>query len=96
VSGSTRNGVRDSRSENSRTDGKDAAGEITESPLDRVYYGGEVGVMYGQWSGKGGGDMWQTYVVGTVGNDNSQITAGAAYEESNGHGVRFRSFSTPR
>jgi hypothetical protein len=98
VSGPTRNGVRNSRSEDSRTDGKDGAGEIMESPLDRVYYGGEVGVLYGRWSGKGGGDMFETYVVGTVGNDKFQITAGASYEEWNGsgRGVRFRSFAAPR
>jgi hypothetical protein len=96
VSGPTGNGVRDSRPGNSRTDGKDSAGEIMESPLDRVYYGGEVGVLYGRWSGKGGGDMWETYVVGTVGNDKFQITAGASYDEWNGHGVRFRSFAAPR
>jgi hypothetical protein len=98
VSGSTGNGVRDSRPENSRTDGKDSAGEIMESPLDRVYYGGEVGVLYGRWSGKGGGDMWETYVVGTVGNDKFQISAGASYDEWNGsgRGLRFRSFSGGR
>jgi hypothetical protein len=93
------NGVRDSRSENSRIDGKDSAGEMTvESPTDRVYYGGEVGVLYGRWSGKGGGDMWETYIVGTVGNDKFQITAGASYDEwsGSGRGVRFRSFAAPR
>jgi len=36
--------------------------------------------------------------VGTVGNDKFQITAGASYDEwnSNGRGVRFRSFGAPR
>jgi hypothetical protein len=96
VPGQKGNSVRDSRSENSRTDGKDSAGEIMESPLERVYYGGEVGVLYGRWSGRGGGDMWETYVVGTVGNDKFQISAGASYDEWNGHGVRFRSFVAPR
>jgi hypothetical protein len=92
------NGVRDFRVQNSRMDGKDSAGEITEPSLGRVYYGGEVGFLYGRWSGKGGGDMWETYVVGTVGNDKFQITAGAAFDEWNGTGrsVRFRSFAAPR
>lgn len=96
VSGPKGNG--DSRSENSGADGKDNAGGIMESSADRVYYGGEVGVLYGQWSGKGGGNMWETYVVGAVGNDKFQITAGAAYDEWNGNGraVRFRSFAAPR
>jgi hypothetical protein len=96
VSGPRANGVRDSRSENSGTDGKDSPNEMLSSSRNSIYYGGEVGVLYGQWSGKGGGDMWETYVVGTVGNDKFQITAGAAYEESSGRGLRARSFAAPR
>jgi hypothetical protein len=69
---------------------------MLSSSLNPIYYGGEVGVLYGRWSGKGGGDMWQTYVVGTVGNDKFQITAGAAYEEWNGRGLRLRSFTGSR
>jgi hypothetical protein len=88
--------ARRSRSENSGTDGKDPIDEIIGSPLDRVYYGGEVGVLYGQWTGKGGGDLLETYIMGTVGNDKFQITAGAAYEEWSGRAQRFRSFATPR
>jgi hypothetical protein len=79
-------------------DGKDNSDQILDSPLSRVYYGGEVGFLYGRWSGKGGGDMWESYVVGTVGNDKFQITAGASYDEwnANGRSVRFRSFAGPR
>jgi hypothetical protein len=77
---------------------KDLPTEMQSSSLDPLYYGGEVGVLYGRWSGKGGGDMWQTYIVGTVGNDKVQITAGASYDEwnGNGRGLRFRSFAAPR
>jgi hypothetical protein len=77
-------------------DGKDVGDEM--SPLSRVYYGGEIGFLYGRWSGKGGGDMWESYIVGTVGNDKFQITAGASYDEwnPNGRSVRFRSFAAPR
>jgi hypothetical protein len=78
------------------TDGKDSPAEMMNSPLNPVYWGGEVGVLYGQWSGKGGGDLLQTYIMGTVGNDKFQITAGAAYEESSGRALRFRSFPVPR
>ena len=39
------------------TDGKDSPAEMLNSSLNPVYSGGEVGVLYGQWSGKGGGDM---------------------------------------
>jgi hypothetical protein len=84
----------DSDGKNLGTDGKDSLDEIT-SP-STIYYGGEIGVLYGRWSGKGGGDMWQTYVEGTVGNDKFQITAGAAYEEWSGRGTRLRSFAVPR
>ena len=78
--------------------GKDSPAEMPSSSLNPVYYGGEVGVLYGRWSGKGGGDMWQTYIEGTVGNDKFQITAGASYDEwsGNGRGLRFRSFAAPR
>ena len=79
-------------------DGKDSPDEMLSSPLNPTYSGGEVGVLYGRWSGKGGGDMWQTYIEGTVGNDKFQITAGASYDEwnGNGRGLRSRSFAAPR
>jgi len=79
-------------------DAKDSPDEILSSSANPTYYGGEVGFLYGRWSGKGGGDMWETYGVGTVGNDKFQITAGASYDEWNGSGrsVRFRSFAAPR
>ena len=90
--------VRGSDGKDLGLDGKDNDDAMFESPLSRVYCGGEVGFLYGRWSGKGGGDMWETYIVGTVGNDNFQITAGASYDEwnANGRSVRFRSFATPR
>jgi len=79
-------------------DAKDSPDEMLSSSANPIYYGGEVGFLYGRWSGKGGGDMWETYIVGTVGNDKFQITAGASYDEWNGNGrsVRFRSFTAPR
>jgi hypothetical protein len=79
-------------------DPKDSPDEMLSSSANPIYYGGEVGFLYGRWSGKGGGDAWETYVVGTVGNDKFQITAGASYDESNatGRSVRFRSFAAPR
>ena len=90
--------VHASDGKDSGADGKDSPAEMQSSSLDPLYYGGEVGVLYGRWSGKGGGDMWQTYIVGTVGNDKVQITAGASYDEwnGNGRGLRFRSFAAPR
>lgn len=88
-----------------RTDGKDLGADASDSPdemlsssANPVYCGGEIGFLYGRWSGKGGGDMWETYITGTVGNDKFQITAGASYDEWNGSGrsLRFRSFAAPR
>jgi hypothetical protein len=93
----TKNGsaASNSRPENFGTDAKDSP-EMIVSPSDRIYYGGEIGFMYGQWSGKGGGDVMQSYILGQVGNDHFQITAGAAYEESSGRTSRFHSFVVPR
>jgi len=63
---------------------------------DQVYYGGEVGILYGRWTSKGGGDLMRSYILGTVGNDKFQISAGAAYEESSGHSARYHSYVFPR
>jgi len=86
----------DSRSENFGTDSKDLPGEMMVPPSDRIYYGGEIGILYGQWSGKGSGDIMQSYILGQVGNDKFQITAGAAYEDWSGHTPRFHSFNLSR
>ena len=84
-----------SRPGNLGTDAKDSP-EVTMSPPDHFYYGGEIGFMYGHWSGKGGGDLMQSYIMGAAGNDHFQITAGAAFDDWNGHAARFRSFGFPR
>jgi hypothetical protein len=95
--------IKPSAASNSRlqmlaTDGKDLPAEMISSPLSQVYYTGEVGFVYGQWSGKGSGDYVGSYVWGQAGNDKFQINAGASYDEWNGNGrsVRFRSFAAPR
>jgi hypothetical protein len=85
----------DSPSGNFGPDGKDLTGMMMSLP-DQVYYGGEVGILYGRWTGKGGGDLMQSYILGTVGNDKFQISVGAAYEESSGRTPRFHSFVLPR
>ena len=66
------------------TDGKDSSVQIVNSPLNPIYYGGEVGFRYGHASGKFGGDDFATYMMGTAGNDKFQITVGAGYEELSG------------
>jgi hypothetical protein len=82
-----------SRTENFGADGKDLPGEMMASPLSNVYYTGEVGFLYGHWSGNGGGDYVGSYVWGQAGNDKFQITAGGSFENWDGHGSKFRSFS---
>jgi hypothetical protein len=82
-----------SQSGNFGPDGKDLPGEMMASPLSNVYYTGEVGFMYGHSSGSGGGDYVGSYVWGQAGNDKFQITAGGSFENWDGHGPKFRSFS---
>jgi len=86
----------DSRSANLPTDGKDLSPEMLNSPLNQVYVTGEVGFMYGQWSGKGDGDYVGSYIWGQAGNDKLQITAGGSFENWNGSGPKFRSFNLVR
>lgn len=54
------------------------------------YAHGEIGFLYGRSTGKFDRDLEQGYIMGEVGNDKFQITAGAAYERSSGRVPRFR------
>ena len=85
-----------SRSANLATDGKDLPAEMLSSPLNHVYYTGEVGFVYGQWSGRGNGDYWQNYVWGQVGNDKFQINAGASFENWSGNSPKIRAYPFSR
>jgi hypothetical protein len=85
-----------SQSQNSAVDGKDLPGEMISSPLNQVYATGEVGFVYGQWSGKGNGDYWQNYVWGQAGNDHFQINAGASFENWSGSSPKIRASSFSR
>jgi hypothetical protein len=80
----------------SGTDGKDSPAEMVNVPWSPIYYGGEMGVFYGRWNGKYGGDIVETYIRGDVGNERFHISAGAAYGESNVNVPRFRSSTGPR
>ena len=77
-------------------DGKDLPNEMISSPLNPVYYTGEVGFMYGRWSGKGSGDYIGSYVWGQAGDDKFQITAGASFENWSGNSRRIRGYSFSR
>jgi hypothetical protein len=85
-----------SRQRIAATDGKDLPGEMISSPLNQVYCTGEVGFVYGRWSGKGNGDYWQNYVSGQVGNDHFQINAGASFENWSGNSPKVRGYSFSR
>jgi hypothetical protein len=85
-----------SRSESLASDGKDLPSELMSPPTNRVYYSGEVGFLYGQWSGQGNGDYWQSYVWGQAGNDKFQINAGAAFENWSGNSPKIRAYSFSR
>ena len=64
----------------SPADRADSSAGVFTLRLDPAYSGGEIGVLYGR--GQHGSSALQSYIVGTVGNDKFQITAGASYEES--------------
>jgi len=78
------------------TDGKDVPAGMLDSPLNHVYVTGEIGFVYGQWSGKGSGDYVGSYIWGQAGNDKFQISAGGSFENWNGNGPKFRSFNLAR
>jgi hypothetical protein len=88
--------VSNSRPGNLAADGKDLSGELISSPLNQVYCTGEVGFIYGQWSGKGSGDYVGSYVWGQVGNDKFQITAGASFDNWSGSSPKFRAYQFSR
>lgn len=54
----------------------------------RIYTSGEIGFLYGRSTGKHGFETEQGYIFGTAGNDNIQISVGAAYQEWSGRGAR--------
>jgi outer membrane receptor protein involved in Fe transport len=69
--------------------GTDAPGGVVNMRLNRDFSGGEFGLFYGKSSGKFGREDKQAYILGGVGNEKFQITAGAAYEESSGRAPRL-------
>ncbi|HEY1770213.1 MAG TPA: hypothetical protein VGG02_08150 [Chthoniobacterales bacterium] len=69
--------------------GTDALGGIVNLQTNRTYSGGQAGVFYGGSGGKIGGQDFSSYIIGSVGTDRFQITAGAAYEKGSG-GLSFR------
>jgi len=64
--------------------GADAPGGVLDLRLNRNYSHGEMGVFYGKSGGKYSREDFQSYIVGAVGNQYFNVTAGASYQESNG------------
>jgi hypothetical protein len=85
-----------SRMANLPGDGKDLPADMIDSPLSRVYYTGEVGFVYGRWSGKDSGDYVGSYIWGQAGNDKFQITAGASFDNWSGNSSKVRAYSFSR
>jgi hypothetical protein len=67
----------------SQVDWKDSASRVQTLEKQPLEYHGEVGFLYGRSTGKFGGDVKQTYMIGEVGDDKVHITVGASYEDSN-------------
>ena len=63
--------------------GADYAGGAVDFRLKRYHYGGEVGFFYGSSTGKYGREDFSTHIIGGVGNDKFNVTAGVFYHESN-------------
>ncbi len=67
----------------------DYSKESLESPPvsvgSRYYATGEVGAFYGTSIGHGGGSSYGGYILGEVGNEHTQITAGASWETTTLH-----------
>jgi hypothetical protein len=71
-------------------DSKDSLDNVMEfKSTDRIRAGGEVGFLYGKSNGKYGREDFQTYIIGTVGNDKFSITAGYLHQESSGRVPRW-------
>ncbi len=74
--------VRTAERDRSGLDAKDGYGEISDAQ-SRLFYGGEVGFLYGKETGKHGGDFNQTYFRTEIGNDKFRLSFGASYSEWN-------------
>lgn len=74
---------------NSSSRGNSPDNVVEMRPQDRVYAGGELGILYGRSTGKYGREFEQGYIIGEVGNDKFHITVGTSYERSTGSVPRW-------
>lgn len=57
---------------------------LSDEKPDLFYTGGEVGFVYGRYTGKGGGAIKHGYFLTEIGNDKFHLTVGASYTEDEG------------
>lgn len=74
--------ARVARAKSTASPGAYSYGEIDEDYVNRVEVHGEVGFLYGRYTGKHGGDFKEGYVIGEVGNDKFHLTVGVYHGES--------------
>lgn len=69
----------------------DTSKEVSEpfAVQSRYHVSGEMGATYGFSTGKYSAETEAGYIVGTVGNDKFEITAGTSYENTTYHVPRF-------
>lgn len=69
----------------------DSSKEVAEpyEVKSRYHVSGEIGAAYGFSTGKYGAESEAGYIIGTVGNDKFEITAGSSYESTTYHVPRF-------
>jgi hypothetical protein len=64
-------------------DSKNPVDNIVElTAPSRFYYGGELGFLYGKSTGKYGREDFSSYILGTIGTEHFQLTAGFLHQET--------------
>lgn len=83
--------VRVARVKPSLTAKGDSLVELGEEKPDLFYTGGEVGFVYGRYTGKDGGAIKHGYFLSEIGNEKFHLTVGASFTEDEGrYGNRRR------
>lgn len=63
---------------------QDSLAYFGDEKPDLFYTGGEVGFVYGRYTGKGGGSIQHGYFVTEIGNEKFRLRVGASYTEDEG------------
>lgn len=70
--------------------GPESSDQLGTARRNLFYTGGEMGFVYGRYTGKSGGDFKQGYVIGEIGNEHFRFSVGASYGEWSGGDRRGR------